>query len=225
MGLAVGADDYALLGGAVRPAGRGRRWRAAGPRSTRYQLELEHEISSQRHVWLPGHGARSPSPAGGGVICPLLATVVAGSCWPPRPPCGRSALPVLDRVPAVPGGAPAGLAGIGRPRPPGAVPLAGDVLWFHGHTAVRLQQQRIGIDLWVADDDVRDCAVIQPPAGELVRARASRWRSRPARVHLHREKNSPLNSVPRPEVLGPQEHAGAALRAAGDRRPAGQLPR
>jgi hypothetical protein len=67
----------------------------------------------------------------------------------------------------------------------GAVPLAGYVLWFHGHYGRYAFSNSDGIYLWSRTMTFANCAVIQPPAGELVlcprqpvaRPARTRWRS------------------------------------------------
>ena len=223
MGLAVGVMIYALLRRYGLP-GWGATLAALPVLLDAYQIELEHEIL--------------PSATFGFLVMvaitltlwwrrdrPLWATVVAGFVLAAAATLWPVGLPVLivfllylavRRVGWRAFGAAGGRGGDPARRLRAVVPRP--------LRPVRLQQQRRHLPV-VADDDVR----------QLRRHPAARRRTGPVpapaggaaagRIHLHLGEELAAEQRAGPEVLGPQERAGAALRAAGDRRPAGQLPR
>ena len=219
MGLAVGVMTTRCSGGTACPAG-GPRWRRCRSCSTRTSSARARD-PAERHVSASWSWWRSPSPCGGGGP----PTVGDGR----RGRAGRGGLPMAgraagtDRVPAVPGGAPGGLAGVRRGRGRGAVPLAGYVPWFDGDYGRDAFSNSDGIYLWSRTMTFANCAVIQPPRTSWPLC-PRQPAQRPAASTFIWEKNSPLNSVRGPKFW-PKERTGPALRAAGDRRPAGGLPR
>ena len=223
MGLAVGVMIYALLRRYGLP-GWGATLAALPVLLDAYQIELEHEIL--------------PSATFGFLVMvaitltlwwrrdrPLWATVAAGIRAGRRghPVAGRAA--GADRVPAVPGGAPGGLAGVRGGRGRGGDPARRlRAVVPRPLRPVRLQQQRRHLPV-VADDDVRQLRRHPAARGRTGPVPAPAGGAAAGRVHLHLGEELAAEQRAGPEVLGPQERAGAALRAAGDRRPAGQLPR
>src|SRR2546430_12939 len=132
-----------------------------------YQVELEHEIL--------------PSATFGFLVMaaitltlwwrrdrPLWATVVAGFVLAAAATLWPVGLPVLivfllyltvRRV---------GWRAFGAAAAAGAVSLAGYVLWFHGHYGRYALSNSDSIYLWSRTMTFANCAVIRPPADELV---------------------------------------------------------
>ena len=67
----------------------------------------------------------------------------------------------------------------------GAIPLAGYVLWFHSHYGRYAFSNSDGIYLWSRTMTFANCAVIRPPADELVAVPAPAGGAAVSRVHLH----------------------------------------
>ena len=81
----------------------------------------------------------------------------------------------------------------------GAIPVAGYVLWFHGHYGRYAFSNSDGIYLWSRTMTFANCAVIQPPKDQLVLCPRQPVAQRPAASTFIWEKSSPLNGVPGPK--------------------------
>ena len=105
----------------------------------------------------------------------------------------------------------------------GALPVAAYAAWFSIHEQQFSLTRSDGVYLWSRTMLFADCAVIRPPAGE--RALCPPPGPRMAASLYIWDGNSPLLATARRAVLGPDQPARAALRAAGHRGAAGRLCR
>jgi hypothetical protein len=197
MGLAVGVMIYALLRRYGLP-GWGATLAALPVLLNAYQIELEHEIL--------------PSATFGFLIMvaitltlwwrrdrPLWATVAAGFVLAAAATLWPVGLPVLIVFLLYLAVRRVGWRAFGAAAAAGAIPLAGYVLWFHSHYGRYAFSNSDGIYLWSRTMTFANCAVIQPPADELVLCPRQPVAQRPAASTFIWEKNSPLNSVPGPK--------------------------
>ena len=197
MGLAVGVMIYALLRRYGLP-GWGATLAALPVLLDAYQLELEHEIL--------------PSATFGFLVMvaitltlwwrrdrPLWATAAAGFLLAAAATLWPVGLPVLIVFLLYLAVRRVGWRAFGAAAAAGAIPLAGYVLWFHGHYGRYAFSNSDGIYLWSRTMTFANCAVIQPPADELVLCPRQPVAQRPAASTFIWEKSSPLNSVPGPK--------------------------
>ena len=105
----------------------------------------------------------------------------------------------------------------------GALPVAAYAAWFSVHEHQFSLTRSDGVYLWSRTMLFADCAVIRPPAAERVLCPPPGPRIASS-LYIW-DGNSPLLATARRAVLGPDQPARAALRAAGHRRAAGRLRR